>query len=325
MSNLAENNDDTLNNLLQKIINNLDIWRSILYSIVLGGITISNIDSLRGLKLNYLSDYIILLFACLLIIFDPINRYLYRDFTIRKIDDKTNVQSELWFVFAIFGIEIAALFGLCFGVYKLGKLAHQHYLFMYFLSNFFLNISEFWVILKKTPKEDGSTFNFIEATKKIFNGEIEFFFFGNKNITKFKGWSSISEQYLAFNTLFFSLWLYILLQFYDFWYRCFSKPQVAFVISFILIIILTIIKVRCIESNHLLGEDKKRERTLYVSILLFISFLVFFTSWVGLCGKDYREWFIVGCLSHYVLVSFFYLRLYIVELFERIPKLKESN
>ena len=301
MSNSVENNKITSDDLLRKISNNLDIWRGILYSIILGDITINNFEFLCG----YISNYIILLFACLLIILDPINRYLYRDFTIRKIEDNTKLQSELWFIFAIFGIEIAALFSLCFGVKGLGKLDHQKYLLLCFLCNFGLNLAEFWAIFKQLRKVDNK-FNLRKAIKKVFKGETEFFFFGN-NDKQFKGWSFFSEQYLAFNTLIFSGWLFILLLSYDFWHTHFpTSPLLIFILLLVKIFDSTFSGVRSIKSN----------------ILLFISFLFLFISCAALFD---RKGFIICCLLHYVLVSFCYLRLYIVELLDFIPKLKEKQ
>lgn len=300
------NKKTTSDKFLQKIINNLDIWRGILYSIVLGDITISNFPYLHGFNFNKIldnnnSDYVILLLACLLTIFEPVNRYLYKDFTIRKIENEKKAKTELWLVFKIFIIEMAALFGLCFGIKGLGGL-HWEYIAFYFSFGFLLNWIEFRKIYVKL-KDDDSLLNWKTAVIKILRGETEYFYFGKNTTKQFKGFSYFSEQYVAYNTLFFGGYLCTLLVFNAVFPDCFhtliSNP-IVFIVFWVL------------SSLFIIIRPFLNARNIYYNFLLFISFLVLFASFAALFeGKG----FIICCLGHYVFVSFCYLRLYIEELF----------
>ncbi len=63
---------------VRKIIGALDIWRGIIYGVVLEEIFRENFQYL-GVIAQHCTNYIILLSAVILTISEPIIRYLYRD------------------------------------------------------------------------------------------------------------------------------------------------------------------------------------------------------------------------------------------------------
>lgn len=306
------NNRNPTNALLQKIINNLDIWRGILYSIVLSDIVISNFSNLGKFYIKN-SNYYIFTLAFLLTIFEPIIRFLYRDFTLKKIEvNESKPYSEFWFVFIVFLLEIMALFSLCFGVKNLGNL-NWEYIVIYFFCNFGLNIYEanaIYIKIKNKMSKGEEKINLWSAIKKIFKGETEFFFSNGDN-SSMKGFSStilsyFSEQYIAYNTILFSAWLGILLISFDFWH---SIPYPGVYLFFSVVTIFTIVS---------LFDFRIDIRTHFLNILLLLAFMVFFASLCGYLSE--RKYFIIGCFIHYIIISGFYLATYFHLFFGSIQK-----
>src|SRR6185436_13502249 len=203
----SNNNKRNSHYLVNKVVIRLDIWRTIIYGVALEEVIRENFPYL-GEFTHHLSNYIIFLFVCILMVSEPIIRYLYRDFTIREIHDDT-LKSELWLVFSAFAIEIAALLCLCFGVSGLNDLTHWKYLLVYFFLNWLLNFLESRKIYFQRQREEPAL-TLKTANAKILRGEIEYFFLG-KDAKPFIGWSNYSEQYIAYNTLFISLLLFAFL------------------------------------------------------------------------------------------------------------------
>lgn len=313
ISTLVTPHGTSLNDILHKVVNNLDIWRSVLYSVVLGGIAINNFQFLSNIN-----DYLLFILACSLTIFESINRYLYRDFTLKEIESNhPNPKEELRFVFIIFVIEITALFSLCFGINGLGQLRHYRYFIIYFLCNWIINLYEFKKLYKKLKKEN-TQLHIMNAIKKILEGKTEYFYFGNykekdKNGNEanvvFKKISFYSEQYLAYNTLLFSAFLAMFLYFYDYFHSIHWLQSTELIILFGSIILIGSLTI-------------KTKRSVLTSLLLLVAYWFLFFSLTAI--SESRQFFILCCLSHYFLVSICYLRLYIYEIFERIPNLKNT-
>lgn len=300
MANLAETEQQA-----QKVNECVDFFRSILYSTILAGIAIENIQCFKTVGLV---DQVICLLALSVFIFDLINRKLLRD----KLLNKGYIS-----LLAITLLETMALLSLTTALFHLEYSDTREkgwiiYAFAYYTLNCIINLLEFLSILyHRSIEESGNqvrikrTFmkmftNFKSSIIEILKGNVEFIFWGHddkKGQFKIIGGENISyvlEQYIVFNSMASSLIFAIMI-------LCSKDSPLgsgAYVFTFsvfLLSLILLLIQ----------WPNLKTEKSYNIFIFLSIISLYF-----SICLVLTTKYLLFFTLSHYFIVSILYTVLY---------------
>ncbi len=191
-------------------------------------------------------------------------------------------------------------------------MSHWHYLVFYFFFNWLLNLLELYNIYKKRKTEspnDPTVTKWGTLIKAVKGGELENFLLGKCLTKEFTRFSRYSEQFITYNTFFVGLFLT------GFLVTKWTNP--FFTANFIIERSQYYVFWSSLLATLILPLQKNRITLL--NMILLVSYLSVFLSGLGISNNNNNlAFFVISCFLHYLLIAFFYLRLYVLEIFPKL-------